>query len=213
MSFLPRLRVGFGFSLTFALMSFFAAHGHTQTTGPSPISAESTAQLFSVADIRLPKNTLDLQSVSAPLSLHTISFSRTLASSPFARSLAWESSVSMIDRMEAAFYCNDTPFIDQVRLPLATVWGGRIKLTGFESDVTTANFVLGLPGGGTLHSLNMFGSGHLAMWTPPSDQLVGMNMVFTLRGHETGAADNSGLRGLQYVVRASRGFLQTVTSR
>lgn len=115
--------------------------------------------------------------------------------------------------MEAAFYCNDTPFIDQVRLPLATVWGGRIKLTGFESDVTTANFVLGLPGGGTLHSLSMFGSGHLAMWTPPSDQLVGMNMVFTLRGHESGAADNSGLRGVQYVVRASRGFLQTLTSR
>lgn len=90
MSFLSRLRVGFCFCLVFALMSFLAAHGHTQTTAPSPVSTESTAQLFNVANIRLPKHTFDLPSVSAPLSMHAISFARPLPSSPFVRSLAWK---------------------------------------------------------------------------------------------------------------------------
>jgi len=55
--------------------------------------------------------------------------------------------------MEAAFSCDDTPFVDQVRSPL---WRGRLKMVGIESDGTTANFVLGLPGGGTLPSLGNF---------------------------------------------------------
>ena len=114
---------------------------------------------------------------------------------------------SYINQMESAFYCNDTPFVDQVRLPFASLWGGRLRVVAFESDVATANFVLGLPGGGTLKSLSMFGSGHLATHTPPSDQLVGMNMTLHLGGSPQENHDNSGLRGLRYVVRTSREFL------
>lgn len=119
----------------------------------------------------------------------------------------WSSSPGTIERMEAAFYCNDTPFVDQVRLPLATFWGGRVKLTGFESDVTTANFVLGLPGQGALHNLSAFGNAFLATHTPPSDQLAGIHMTFTWRGSLVESGDSSGLRGLEYLVHASRGFL------
>jgi hypothetical protein len=115
------------------------------------------------------------------------------------------SSPGTIDRMEAAFYCNDTPFVDQVRLPLATLWRGRVKLIGFESDVTTANFVLGLPGQGALHNLSMFGTGFVATHTPPSDQMAGIHMTFSLRGSDTRPEENSGLRGIQYLVRSSRG--------
>jgi hypothetical protein len=118
-----------------------------------------------------------------------------------------------IEKMEAAFSCNDTPFIDQVRLPVAAMWRGRLRLTGFESDVTTANFVLGLPGAGTLHSLSLMGSGHLATHTPPSDQLVGMHLTLDLSGAETESVDNSGLHGMQYLVRSGRGFLQTLLAR
>lgn len=148
-----------------------------------------------------------------PLFLHQYSFGR-----PAANSLSLErplqfGSAGIIGRMEAAFYCNDTPFIDQVRLPMAAFWGGRVKLIGFESDVTTANFVLGLPGAGLLTSLSMTGSGHLATRTPPSDQLVGVHMTLNLHGGEVEAFDNSGLRGMQYLVRASRSFFQSFTSR
>jgi hypothetical protein len=123
------------------------------------------------------------------------------------------SSPDTIEKMESAFYCNDTPFIDQVRLPVAAWWHGRVRLTGFESDVTTANFVLGLPGAGTLTSLSLTGSGHLATKAPPSDQLVGMHLTFSLGGAPTASVDNSGLHGLQYLARGGRNFLQDIFVR
>ena len=126
---------------------------------------------------------------------------------------ATTSSPDTIEKMEAAFSCNDTPFIDQVRLPLAVLWHGRVRLTGFESDVTTANFVLGLPGAGTLNSLSLTGSGHLATRTPPSDQLVGMHLTFSIGGDAGGSADNSGLHGLEHLARSGRNFLQTILAR
>ena len=126
--------------------------------------------------------------------------------SPFEKAV-WNSTPGTIQRMESAFSCNDTPFVDQVRLPLATFWRGRVKLTGFESDVTTANFVLGLPGQGALHSLNAFGNAFLATHTPPSDQLAGIHMTFSWRPVSTESSENSGRRGIEYLVRASRSAL------
>lgn len=123
------------------------------------------------------------------------------------------SSPNTIQRMEAAFYCNDTPFVDQVRFPLATLWRGRVKLVGFESDVTTANFVLGLPGQGALHNLSAFGNAFLATHTPPSDQLAGIHMTFSWRGNEVEPGDSSGLRGVEYLVRAGRSFLPFLNTR
>ena len=126
----------------------------------------------------------------------------------------WTSSPGTIQRMESAFYCNDTPFVDQVRLPLATLWHGRVKLVGFESDVTTANFVMGLPGQGALHNLSAFGgNGFLAVHTPPSDQLAGIHMTFSLHGTETESGESSGLHGIEHLVRASRGFLPFLSGR
>ncbi len=164
--------------------------------------------LFGTASGLLPQEPLH-----QPTSQHSTSFTQfgTVAK-PFAKPLQ-TNNLTTIDRMEAAFYCNDTPFVDQVRLPLASLWHGRLKVVGIESDVTTANFVLGLPGGGTLPSLGMFSSGHLATHTPPSDQLTGVHLSFNLRGSEVDSLDNSGLHGLQFVMRASRGFLQSVTGR
>ncbi len=134
-------------------------------------------------------------------------------SSSFDKSL-WTSSPGTIQRMESAFYCNDTPFVDQVRLPLATFWRGRVKVIGFESDVTTANFVMGLPGQGALHNLSAFGgNGFLAVHTPPSDQLAGINMTFSWHGTEVVSGDSSGLRGVEYLVHASRGFLPFFNGR
>jgi hypothetical protein len=126
----------------------------------------------------------------------------------------WTSYPGTIQRMESAFYCNDTPFVDQVRLPLATFWHGRVKLVGFESDVTTANFVMGLPGQGALHNLSAFGgNGFLAVHTPPSDQLAGINMTFTWHPGAVESADTSALRGIEHLVHASRGLLPFASAR
>ena len=152
-------------------------------------------------------------SLPDPAFLHGYSFNRPATTSISTSKPLHFGSAGIIERMEAAFYCNDTPFIDQVRLPMAALWGGRVKFVGFESDVTTANFVLGLPGAGLLTSLSMTGSGHLATRTPPSDQLVGVHMTFNLHGSDVEPLDNSGLHGMQFLVRASRGFFQSVVSR
>lgn len=164
----------------------------------------------------------DLPPIQSPFGLRTslmpqatpgyISLRLPGVSPAFVRT-SWRSSPNTIDRMEAAFYCNDTPFVDQVRLPLATFWNGRVKLIGFESDVTTANFVLGLPGQGSLHSLSAFGNAFVATHTPPSDQLAGINMTFSLRPREAGAFDNSGRRGIEYLIKASRGFIPFLSAR
>jgi hypothetical protein len=152
-------------------------------------------------------------SLPVPVVLHGYFFNHPTENAMFPAKPSQFSSGGVIERMEAAFSCNDTPFIDQVRLPVASLWGGRVKLVGFESDVTTANFVLGLPGAGLLTSLSMTGSGHLAMRTPPSDQLVGLHMTFNLHSTDVEPLDNSGLHGMQFLVRAGRGFFQSATSR
>ncbi len=141
-----------------------------------------------------------------------ISLPLTNLSSGFNK-IAWTSTPNTIERMESAFYCNDTPFVDQVRLPLATFWNGRVKLIGFESDVTTANFVLGLPGQGALHNLSAFGNAFVATHTPPSDQLAGIHMTFSFHPTGTDAGENSGRHGLEYLVRASREFLPFLSAR
>ncbi len=126
----------------------------------------------------------------------------------------WTSSPGTIQRMESAFYCNDTPFVDQIRLPLATFWRGRVKLVGFESDVTTANFVMGLPGQGALPNLSAFGgNGFLAVRTAPSDQLAGIHMTFSWHRNEAESGESSGLRGIEHLVHAGRGFFPFFSGR
>jgi hypothetical protein len=149
-----------------------------------------------------------------PQSTQSYTFLRPRSDSITIEKPLWTSSPGTIQRMESAFYCNDTPFVDQVRLPLATLWHGRVKLVGFESDVTTANFVMGLPGQGALHNLSAFGgNGFLAVHTPPSDQLAGINMVFSWHGTQTESGESSGLHGIEHLVHASRGFLPFLGGR
>ena len=156
----------------------------------------------------------NFRSDSMPAGPQSYIFLRSRPGSFTSEKQVWTSSPGTIQRMESAFYCNDTPFVDQVRLPLATLWHGRVKLVGFESDVTTANFVMGLPGHGALHNLSAFGgNGFLAVHTPPSDQLAGIHMTFSLHGTETESGESSGLHGIEHLVHASRGFLPFLSGR
>jgi hypothetical protein len=196
--------------LGFILAAAFSQAAIAQQSNSAVAGADSPSltriwPAFRSAHSASPQHSLYAQVL--PRSFSSAQF--TSAAKPFTKPLV-TSSLTTIDRMEAAFSCNDTPFVDQVRFPLASLWRGRLKVVGIESDVTTANFVLGLPGGGTLPSLGMFSSGHLATHTPPSLQLTGIHLMFDLRGSEIASTDNSGLHGLQYVMRASRGFLQSV---
>lgn len=154
-----------------------------------------------------PQDTRDFRIYLMPISNQSYFFLRPRVQSESFDKVAWTSTPGTIERWESAFSCNDTPFIDQVRFPLATLWRGRLKLVGFESDVTTANFVLGLPGQGALHNLSAFGNAFLATHTPPSDQLAGIHMIFSLHANRSEPSENSGRRGIEYLMRASRSAL------
>jgi len=171
-----------------------------------PLDSSTVSQVLRPASLGRPADAFHFRTPLMPglLSGYTAPF--VFEAQAFQRS-SWSSSPGTIEKMESAFYCNDTPFVDQVRLPLATLWNGRVKLIGFESDITTANFVLGLPGQGSLHSLSAFGNAFIATHTPPSDQIAGIHVTLSLKPTDTDAGENSGRRGIEYLVRASRGFL------
>lgn len=179
----------------------------------NPVPSASASRIPSFSDIGRPESFVPFRTYWMPeLALGYLPAQTNSGDVNFRRA-TWTYSPSTIEKMESAFYCNDTPFVDQVRLPLATFWSGRVKLIGFESDVTTANFVLGLPGQGSLHSLSAFGNAFIATHTPPSDQLAGIHVTISFRPTDTNAEENSGRRGIEYLVRASRGFLPFLSAR
>ena len=188
-----------------------------------PLCAQELAGNQDERSLRLQSNLAHLVFAPGARNFHTdlMPASSQSYSSPRPRSDSlsfekpfWASSAGTIQRMESAFYCNDTPFVDQVRLPLATFWRGRVKLIGFESDVTTANFVMGLPGQGALHNLSAFGgNGFLAVHTPPSDQLAGIHMTISWHGSEVESGESSGLHGIEHLVHAGRGVLPFFSGR
>jgi len=197
----------FNFALTIALWAAPLVFGQQALqNSPVPAALGNPENLFHLETQRFQTTTSMAVSWANASSPNYLLYSARPDSSSFSRPRV-SFYPNSIERMENAFYCNDTPFIDQVRLPIASLWRGRLKLIGFESDVTTANFILGLPGQGALHSLNLMGSGHLAVHAPPSDQMGGLHLSFTFKGSSTEQGDNSAFHGIEYVFRASRNLL------
>jgi len=114
----------------------------------------------------------------------------------------------VIRRMQASFQSLDTPFLSVVRLPLASIWRGRIKVDGFESDLPTDYILWGLPGAGTLQGLRWEGGGHIGVIVPESDDSYGLHLTLHLHAGAVEAGDNCAWHGMQQVVRAGRYFFR-----
>ncbi len=74
-----------------------------------------------------------------------------------------------------------TPFVQQVRFPVATLWAGRLQFGGFESRSTGENLLWGLPGSGTLPAWSISGQAHPGLWGPQADQSVGLSLSLQLK--------------------------------
>jgi hypothetical protein len=109
--------------------------------------------------------------------------------------------------MESSFQGFDTPFESQVRLPIASFWNGRLKLGGFESSLPMDYILWGLPGAGTMQDLRWAGGGHISALLPTDDNAFGLRLTLHLRGAAADHSDNSGLRGVHWILRAGRDFL------
>jgi hypothetical protein len=110
----------------------------------------------------------------------------------------------LIDRLEASVTFLDTPFAEQVHLPVASLWGGRMKLRGFESTITTADILWGLPGAGSWSILHMGGRSFYAVRIPQEAQAYGMHLALHFRGSPTEPGDNAVVHGVGHFLHASR---------
>jgi hypothetical protein len=117
-------------------------------------------------------------------------------------------SARVISRMQASIQSLDTPFLSVVRLPLASLWRGRIKVDGFESDLPTDYILWGLPGAGTVQGLSWSGGGHMGVIVPASDDSYGLHLTLHLHASAVEAGDNCTWHGMQQVVRAGRYFFR-----
>jgi hypothetical protein len=113
----------------------------------------------------------------------------------------------LIDRLEASVTFLDTPFAEQVHLPIASLWGGRLKLRGFESRITTADILWGLPGAGSWSILHMGGRSFYAVRLPQEAQAYGMDLALHLRGGSGEPGDNAVVHGLGRALHAGRDLL------
>jgi hypothetical protein len=110
----------------------------------------------------------------------------------------------LIDRLEASVTFLDTPFAEQVHLPVASLWGGRLKLRGFESRITTADILWGLPGAGSWGMLHMGGRSFYAVRLPQEAQAYGMDLALNFRGSLSERGDNAVVHGVGRVVHVGR---------
>jgi hypothetical protein len=88
-----------------------------------------------------------------------------------------------------------TPFTQQVRVPLGSLFKGRIRLGGFNAVTPMENIQRGLPGGGGLDAWSDESMGHGGMVLPKDDNQYGLCLAIRLRRgmeEETG----EGKRGL-----------------
>jgi len=90
---------------------------------------------------------------------------------------------------------SETPFTQQVRMPLGSLFGGRINLGGFNTMTPMENIQRGLPGGGSLDAWFLAPMGRAGRILPRDDNRYGLSLTFHFSGNAE-AARNAKLNGL-----------------
>jgi hypothetical protein len=109
-----------------------------------------------------------------------------------------------LSKMESSFESSETPFAQNVRIPMAAVWSGRIQLAGFKSFRANENVAVGLPGSGSLPAWGVGAQAHPGAWVPSGDTSLGVSLSFRL-GRDAELGSRSGaLRTLAKMVGVSR---------
>jgi hypothetical protein len=75
-----------------------------------------------------------------------------------------------------------TPFTQQVRVPLGSLFGGRIGVGGFNAVTPMEHIQRGLPGGGSLDAWSPVPMGHAGVSVPKEDKQYGLCLTFHLAG-------------------------------
>ena len=73
-----------------------------------------------------------------------------------------------------------TPCTQQVRVPLGSLFRGRVRLGGFNAVTPMEHIQRGLPGGGSLDAWSPVPMGHAGMILPKDDNQYGLCLTFHL---------------------------------
>jgi hypothetical protein len=99
-----------------------------------------------------------------------------------------------------------TPFASSVRVPMASVAGGRLQLYGYHCLASSENFQLGLPGGGVLPARGIGQQSHAIILVPLNNESGGFNITFTLHATDTVAVRIHPLEAVNHAVNFLRGI-------
>jgi len=78
---------------------------------------------------------------------------------------------------------SETPFLQQVRMPLGAFFRGRICLDGYNAVTPMEHIERGLPGGGSMDAWSPSPMGHGGMILPKDDTRYGLSLTFYSAGN------------------------------
>jgi hypothetical protein len=87
------------------------------------------------------------------------------------------------DRVEMS----ETPFGQQYQMPIGSLLGGRIRLSGFGAMTPMETILQGLPGGGSFLAMSSAPMGHAGLKTPKDDNRYGLSLTL----HHAGSVENA----------------------
>jgi hypothetical protein len=90
--------------------------------------------------------------------------------------------ISQTSWVDSSYDLTETPFVQEVHVPMVSLAGGRLELAGYYRMLSAENFQMGLPGGGTLDAWSVSAQSHAAVRAPRMDQGAGFSVALRLHG-------------------------------
>jgi hypothetical protein len=107
--------------------------------------------------------------------------------------------------LESSIDYVETPFAQETRLPVAALWGGRLKLGGFDKLSPMENMLLGPPASGRLPAWSVTTQAHPGLWVPLAEESYGLRLAVHLKRDSQPGPHTQVWRCLARVVGAGRG--------
>ena len=70
----------------------------------------------------------------------------------------------------------ETPFLEEITLPLGAFWKGRVELEAAAWDYSMENFLWGVPGSGSLPAWGVTVQSHVLLAAPNQAGVIGINI-------------------------------------
>ena len=102
--------------------------------------------------------------------------------------------------IENALEISETPFGQQYRVTIGSLFGGRILLGGFGNVTPMENILRGLPASGSLLALSSTPMGRAGLKTPKEDKSYGLSLTLHCAGNAEGTPSANLVRCLGRLV-------------